>query len=209
MVLHVTPIRAVVAWGAALTVLGGVALLAVGVDHPVAYLTREPAVAALDGHCATECTYAGLLTNLGALLWATAAVSCLVAAFVLEAPGERRSSPLLWAGVLLAVLLIDDLFAIHDRLFKPLISGGELLVFGAYGLGWGAYMATFHAHLRGFAWPLLVVAAGLFSISILVDLFYPGHHLLEDGSKFIGIVTMTCFFVDMALIELRARLATP
>jgi hypothetical protein len=204
--LTMTSARVASLWGASVLVLAAVAALAAAVDQPVAFLTREPQVAVLDGECSTRCTYAGLLSNLGVLIFAAGAAICFLAAYLLSRNDRLWRSPLLWGGLVLTMLLVDDMFALHDFLFPPLLPQGELLSEAAYALAGLAYVVVFRDVLLRHAWTLLPLGAAFFIVAALLDRAWEGHHLFEDGSKFLGIVTLTAFFADMSVAHLRRRI---
>ena len=201
-----TPARIASLWGAAVLVVAGAVALAAAVDRPVAFLTREPQVAVLDGECSTRCTYAGLLSNLGVLIFAAGAVTCFLAAYLLTRPPQLWRSPLLWGGLVLVMLLVDDMFALHDFFFPPLIPRGEQVSEAAYALAGLAYVVVFRDALLRHAWILLPFGAAFFIVAAVLDQAWEGHHAFEDGSKFLGIVTLTAFFVDMSVAHLRRRM---
>lgn len=188
---------------AAAAVVASVGLLAAAVGRPAAYLTRDPAAAVRDGDCSTECTYAGLLSNLGVLVLAAGVTTCVLAAMVL---GPRERAPWSWGGVLLGVLLVDDLFGMHDHLAPTLVPHGELLVYGALATAGALYLVAFRGFLVQSGLAVLPLLAGaLFGLSTAGDRLFPGHHLIEDGSKFLGICTLTAFFLVTCLAQLRRR----
>src|SRR5690606_15981803 len=107
---------------------------------PYSDFTRDP-VTALDG-----AYYIGWLSNLGVVIWLVGASVCLFTAAVLP-PSPWRPF-LLHAGLLTAVLGIDDLFLLHDGVLPQALGLDEGWVMGAYGLGLATTLFLHRHHLR-------------------------------------------------------------
>ncbi len=186
----------------AVLVLVAVALAAERSGREVSFFTREP-VSALTVGGATctgpSCSYVGVVSNLGVLLWCAAAAGCFLAASLVV---RGRRSPLLYAGVLTTALLADDLFLLHEGVYALVVE--ERLVFGLYALALVGYVVAFRRFLRATTPWLFAAACALFAVSLVADERWAGHHLLEDGSKFLGIVAWSTYFLAAAAAELRA-----
>ncbi len=169
----------------AVLVLVAVAAAAGRSAREVSFFTREP-VSALTVGGATcngpSCSYVGVVSNLGVLLWCAAAAACFLAA----ALTSGRRSPLLYAGLLTTALLADDLFLLHEGVYALVIE--ERIVFGLYALALVGFVVAFRRFLRETTPSLFAAACALFAVSLVVDERWAGNHLLEDGSKFLGIV---------------------
>lgn len=199
-------------YSASALILAGTAGAAALSGRSVAYFTREPVAALLEEPCTgAPCSYAGLLSNLGILIWAAGAVTCfLVAAIARGGEQEPSAGPrwplaFVYAGVLTTALMVDDLLMLHEFLFPALIPPAEALSYGAYALAFGGFLILFRSFVLRTPFVLLLIAGGLFLVSALLDRYAPGLHLLEDGSKFVGIVTWTTYFVATGLACLRPR----
>ena len=161
---------------------------------PVSDFTRDP-VAVMRAPF-----YTGLLSNLGILLWCATAAITLFGAAVLDKRGQRREWVLFlrWSGLVTTVLLFDDLFLFHERVFPEFLNIREGYVLLCYGLLMLVYLGIFHREILQTEFLALVLAGGFFAGSILVDRlpenWMPWHHLVEDGSKFLGIVTWFLYF---------------
>jgi hypothetical protein len=175
----------------ALAVLGGAFVLTESLGIPFVTLTRDAAIA----HTKEAPFYGGYLSSVGVVLWATAAAVCL---FVAATPAQvedaaRRETRLLLAtfGLLTAILLVDDLFMVHEALLQFTGRGQKavLLLQGALTL-WMLW--RFRDAIVDTNWLLLATAMGLFACSLVVDLDVVTlpqrlHHVLEDGFKLMGI----------------------
>ena len=192
----------VVAYFAAFLLLGLAVLAAVLQDVPVGDLTRDPALI-LGGHPLT-----GMLSNFGVLLWRATATSCLLSALVLHRRGDTDSVLFLGAaGLLTGLLMIDDLFMLHDWLLPVYLGIPEPLVYAVYVVLALAYLVCFRRRLRAARTWLLLTAILFFVLSVGSDLVLPdgpGIYLWEDGTKFLGIISWTLFHIDGCLAALSA-----
>lgn len=176
-------------------------------DVTMRELTQDPTTV-LDGPF-----YVGYVSNLGNVLWAAAAAICGFVALALPrgAPGGARRF-FVWSGIFTGVLMIDDLFLLHDEVL-PRYAGisGELYGF-TYVASMAAYLVLFRRNLLAANYVLFGAALILFGISVVVDLGFstlsdlvPGNLVLlvEDGAKLLGVGTWMAFFVATGREELR------
>lgn len=182
-------------------------------EHPGVF-TRDPLAVARGHHPLT-----GFLSNLGAVLWSAGAAVPLFAWGVVRASGRQGSEragafqgALLGGGLLTVLLLLDDLFMLHEALYPSLMGleeGGEVAVLALYGLALATYLARCREVLLATRPFLLLVSLGLFALSVGVDQLpvgtLPGQVLVEDGFKFLGIGTWMVFQGAVAAAALRAR----
>lgn len=195
-------------WTLPLLVLLGVWLLSLGVGAPVEDLTRDTnAVLKVP-------PYVGVLSNVGVLLWAAAAALALFAAALLWLAGrrDRVTAFLTLLGLLTGLLVIDDLFMVHEWVFPMVLSFPPWLLLVGEAVGLVVLLAA--------GWPVLAnanlfflgSALGGFSGSVALDFLphdlLPGHYLLEDGFKFVGIVNWLAFTVQLCARHLVARVAS-
>jgi hypothetical protein len=187
----------------ALALLGAVLVAARLLDRPYSDFTRDP-VQVLGG----TPIYIGLLSNLGILLWAGAAAACLVAAETLRRIGDPRAELLLAAGLLTALLVVDDIFLFHER--STSLDVPQAAVALVYAAALGAFVGRYRRSVLETEWWLLLAAALLLGLSAFLDWFaeatdtglrYDG---LEDAIKFVGVVTWTAYFARLAVLSLVA-----
>lgn len=205
-----------VAYLAAGLFLACAALAARQIDRPFAFLSKEPASALENGSCAgLECSAAGVVSNVGAVIWLTGGVCALFAAWLLArtAQAAAPTRTLLIAGVLTIVMATDDLLLLHDYAAPDLLGGSAMqqvipLVYATAGV-W-----LFVRALDG--WPrhavIVLVAAGvLLGTSSLLDVVWAsGPHALEDSLKLFGVVTWTLALLFAVADSLKAdRNAVP
>ncbi len=135
--------------------------------------------------------YYGLLSNLGVLCWSSAATICLFSSKVVQ--HDELSRFLLFTGVIGSLLLFDDFFLFHERLFPEYLHIPEKLVYMGYVLLIGSYVVRCRKMLIETEFLILILAGGMFAVSVLVDLdpftFWENtSYIIEDGAKLVGIV---------------------
>lgn len=161
--------------------------------------------------------YAGLISNLGILLWtAAAAISAFAWLVTRNAPARQLPSAFLLAGAGLSTLLMaDDFFLLHERWVPVYLGIDEKLVFAGYGLALLAYLLRWQRTLLQTDFLLLAAALGGFAVSLSIDAIpdvvaysIPQSHFFEDGAKFAGIAAWTGYHVCTARQALRAGIPT-
>jgi hypothetical protein len=198
------PGPALVLWTSALAVLAVSAAASVWLGIQIAFFVRDP-VTTLNGHPLT-----GVLSNVGVLLWCTAAAICFFASAVLRGRRSALAAFFVWSAIVTTVLLLDDFFLFHDDLARRIFGLKQRHVELAYLVGVVGYLLAFRRVLFESDWGLLFVALALFAVSMGVDQIQhrwpsPWRIGVEDGAKFLGIVGWMGFFVQTAF---RAIVAT-
>ncbi len=184
-----------------LTLAGSVGALAIvgiwilssvtGVD--LSDLTRDPN-AVTDTHL-----YVGALSTTGIMLWAATAGICFLGAANLFVLPHHRSAAwfLLSAGMLTAMLGLDDAFLLHERVFPThfgLPQKGVYLTYISMILGFLLFF--FHRILRT-DYVLLGTSLFFMALSVGMDEFIPYSRFetfVEDSCKFVGIVFWLTYF---------------
>lgn len=151
----------------------------------------DPIVAAQSsGQCCSA--YFGVISNIGILYWWTAATACACAALVVSvAGGSRRTVAFMACGAALtAVLGLDDLLLLHERIF-PALGLPQTLVLLAYAAASLAYLVAFFPLIRHRDFGILAVGLIALGTSLGIDLAFPdqspGMKIAEDSAKFLGI----------------------
>ena len=114
-----------------LLVLGSVALLAARGVIGTGRLTHDP------NHLADLPPYTGAISQIGALLWCAAASICFFSSRLLAGSPARF---LRCAGLLTTVLLVDDMFLVHDQVFPQYFGLHQQLPIVAYALAMVAWV---------------------------------------------------------------------
>ena len=184
---------------AVLAVIGAAALVS---DVSSGDLVRDP-TAVLDGPF-----HAGVLSSLGILGWTVAAAVSGFGAAVVEDGRVRQH--LLATSALTAVLALDDLLLIHDEVAPDHLGIPENAVLAVLVLAAAGYAVAFRTELLEREDLALLLAASIawFGASVFLDVvaddwFGRHHFLVEDGCKFVGIVTWGAFVVLTTLGRVR------
>ena len=149
--------------------------------------------------------YAGLLSNVGILLWSFSAAICLFCSAVLRKDTNNREFPLflLFSGIITSVLLMDDLFLFHEKVYPDYLNIPEEAVYTAYSVIILFYLIRFRMVIIGTDFLLLLFAFGFFGLSLVFDrglVYLPfSHYLLGDGAKLFGIVSWFTYFTRIGL----------
>ncbi len=194
-------------YAAGTAVLGGAVVLYLWKGIPIGNLTRDPA------NVLDFPFYYGAISSLGILLWGATATLCGFTALALDGAGVR--SRFLYASAALSgLLLLDDLFLLHEIVFPQKLHLPELLVYGAYAAGGLLVFVWFRTVIWTTEYPLLLVAGGFLAVSLVADTAtndWPDaslKFLVEDGLKFFGIAGWFGYYARTCLGELRARAGT-
>ena len=177
---------------------------------PFSHITCDPAAVA-EIH-----PFTGMISNIGILLWAGAAVICLFCwALLSKNPDKTRFSTfVLYFGIMTLILLLDDLFMLHEQIIPcDLGIPQKFVLLGYLGLALCG-IVFFRKTILTTDYLLLLLALGFFGLSIFVDVFDHEidaliggwRYLFEDGSKFLGIVTWLGYFGRTCFIAMRDEL---
>jgi hypothetical protein len=161
--------------------------------------------------------YSGSISQLGLLLWSAATTICLFTYFTLRKIDSSRKQSLnllMFGGLLSGYLMLDDTYLLHEEVFPKYI---DFIPEKAIILLLGIAMLSFiyfnrHEILKG-EYGLLFLAYLFLGISVFLDAipsrFYENilyaeriEYFLEDGAKFIAIVTWLVFFVRYSYQQL-------
>lgn len=172
---------------------------------PLALFTRDPA----------QIVYIhpayGVLSQIGILTWTAAATICFFCAHQLHRT-NNISKPYtafyFMGGLLTSILLIDDLFIVHDRLAPQYLKIPEKVMFAVYTVIVFVWLLYFRAIIFIRTWGLLIAALAFFTFSVIVDLLVKEqggnlHLLFEDGAKWLGIVGWLAYWWTMACNTLK------
>jgi hypothetical protein len=185
------------------------ALLAIGIlagltGQHVWYFTSDPFVL---GHLPF---YAGILSNVGMLLWSSAAAICFFTCMVVNKDVQRVQWKrfLLGSGFPTSVLLLDDLFQIHRVFFLEYANLTAVSVYFIYGCFTLMYVGHFRRQILETEFVLLAFALSFFVLAIVFD-FLPlpprGRTAFSDALKLFGIVSWFAYFSRTCCAVLTSR----
>lgn len=189
-----------------LTLLVGMAPVA---NFSLEELMRDPAATA------EVSPFLGLSSNVGVLLWTSAAAVCLFTAGVLRRADDRHELRhfLLWAGLLAVVLTVDDFFMFHETVARHQLGIDEDVVLVSYAALLLWWLVRFRKVISGSEPVLFAIMVAFFGLSLAVDLLQSfiepaigsARILLEDGGKFLGIVGWLSYFSRTCLRAVAPR----
>ena len=157
--------------------------------------TREPQQV-LDGSF-----YVGSFSNLGGVFW-FAAAAILSFAATLKTSGRGA---LVLAALLTWAMGVDDIFMLHDRVYPKLFLN-ETLVTALYFIVVIVIVIRFYRQLSLATLVGIAVTVFFWGLSGTSDRFFNniGGQLLEDGSKFMGIVVWAAAWIRQAYDDIAA-----
>lgn len=178
--------------------LSSIALLSLHTGIPLEKFTQDPA--AVTG----VNPFTGVVSNTGILFWCISASVCLFAFFNIV---ERRNNKvnddtlfLLFFGLTTLILLLDDLFLIHESIAPVLLNISEKQIYVCYGMIVLFGIVRFKKIILQTEWIILSLSFSFFALSLAIDIFgnsldFSKSVFLEDSFKLLGIVSWVCYFV--------------
>lgn len=163
---------------------------------------------------------AGILSNLGILLWCATASILFFSALSLHNHVSRKAfSFLLSSSVFTGYLLLDDLFLIHEILAPVIFRIDEDIIFLIIIVAVIIYFILFARIIFSTGiYVFLLISIGLLGFSLLIGStslksFIPDlgdwHHLLEEGTKWLGIASWSSYFIMVSFHYIRDHLTFP
>ncbi|MFN7643881.1 MAG: hypothetical protein ACK5PW_12510 [Burkholderiales bacterium] len=159
----------------------------------------------------------GVISSLGALLWAAAAAICGLTAAVLARARAPRSEVRFFAAAacLTAYIVIDDFFMLHEVLLPTYLGMYERHAVGLVAACAMLFVATSFRRIRATRYGLFVLAVALLATSVLIDRYdamFVAHgwdpewrSVMEDAPKWLGIACWFAYFADAAMAALLPR----
>lgn len=195
--------------GVPVLILMAVVLVSMVGAIPILRFTLDPAA------LAKQHPLWGVVSNLGTLLWCACGAVCFFSSQLLTRREHRVTEGvrhLRAAALCTGVLLLDDLFMIHDDLARRYLGVGEpavVLLLGATAL---AYFWRFGHRILAGNWGLLLFALACMTTSLLIDQVHdrrmlgtgPWHYFAEDAPKFLGIAAWCGYHYRLAMSSLES-----
>jgi len=168
---------------------------------PLGYLTRDPA-SILHGR-----PYVGIISNIGILFWSSAAaISFFVSIILFKSREKKMGTFLFFSALLTSVLLLDDLFMLHENVFPKYLLIPQNLVHAGYFSLVSVYLFKFRSVIFQTEYIILSLALVFFGLSVFCDIFLPSSNielLFEDGFKLFGIITWFIFFIRTSFFQIQ------
>lgn len=151
----------------------------------------------------------GVVSNIGVLLWCAAAAIIGFTQIVEWSWASKEKTFFLWhSGVLTTLLLLDDLFMVHDRIFYA-IGLNQYFMYGIYVVLFVLYFVKYYPlFLKSKDSWLFILAFIFLGSSVVIDTVLESEglqYLFEDGLKLLGIASWTLFFSRYAFTIITAR----
>lgn len=153
--------------------------------------------------------YVGFLSNAGVLAWAFAAAIAWWSLAVLTVDRPRRTF-LLSGAVVTTVMLLDDLFMLHEWVIPAYTGIHENVVLAALALLAASFGWVNRGLLRHTPWPLLAAAVVGLGVMLVLDLLEHStsmrwHVVYEEGAKFAGLLAWCSYLVLTSLYWAREQ----
>lgn len=150
---------------------------------------------------------AGVLSNLGILLWCVAAsIPLFAAAVIRNAAPKNKVWFLFFSALLSGYLLFDDFFMFHEDLAYRYFGIDEIVVYAGIAISALIYFVAFRRTiLLQTRFGVLVLALGFLATSVILDVFevwlierigVGTQFFLEDGAKWLGIASWCSYYVQ-------------
>ena len=178
--------------------LVSIILLSLHTSIPLEKFTRDP-TATMGVN-----PFVGIVSNIGVLLWCVSASICLFTFFSII---KRRNNQLnedtlflLFFGLTTSILLLDDLFLIHEFIGPRILNIPEKQIYVFYGMIVLFGIVRFKKVILQNEWVILSLSFSFFALSVAIDIFgslpyIPSSTFVEDSFKLLGIVSWVCYFV--------------
>ena len=152
----------------------------------------------------------GIISNFGVLVWCATATICFYTWSVSRKWAEKERYPnfLFFSGILTIILLVDDLFLLHEKFGGRGFS--EAYTYGCYVLLTIVIFISYQKYIFKTEYIVLMIALILFGASLFIDIFQDyfkqmiGYWAIyiEDGFKFLGIVGWFGYYLRICFVEI-------
>ena len=187
------------------------AIISLQTKIPVPNLTRDPLA------ITKAPFYFGAISNIGILFWCSAVAICFFSFRLLSDIRKNKEFQrfFLFSGGITSILLLDDLFLIHEEVFPYYLNIPEKLAFVGYGMIISLYLIKVRKTILKTEFIFLNLAFCFLGLSVTID-FFPiftrlfgneGEFLLEDGFKLLGIISWFTYFARACVEQLKSAIA--
>lgn len=177
---------------------------------PLSFLTRDPA------QITNQPFYMGFMSSLGIICWSASASVALLAAVLVYRVDDRKlyARFLFVSGLLSLGLMADDWLLIHERLGPENLHIPQPVIAGAYAVIFAGYLVIFRRVIAETDYMFLLFAFGFLGLSLVVDTLGDVNSemkslAMEDGPKFLGIVSWLAYFTVTALQQVEQSRNVP
>lgn len=155
--------------------------------------------------------YIGFLSNIGIMFWCFTAAILLFSSKIARDFGRPSAlfRFLFYSGLLTLFMLIDDLFLLHDVIIPYYLEISEKIFYLFYGSSVLALLYFFRKIILNSDYVLLLLAFAFMAGSVITDVLITlglninDVYLVEDGFKFMGIISWFVYFTRTSYINIK------
>jgi hypothetical protein len=149
--------------------------------------------------------YVGMLSNIGCILWSfTVAVLFFTYVLLIKLGDLKKQSRfILFSGALSLLLLVDDMFLLHEYVMPVYLKFHDSIFYFIYGFSVILIVYFYFRIILQSDFLLFISAFVLFALSAFFsesqdyfNIVIPYQHILEDGTKFLGILIWFIYFTS-------------
>ncbi len=183
-----------IAYFLALAIIIGISFFALSTGRRIWYFTVDPFL------LSNLPFYAGILSNLGILLWSASATVCFFSAALLrnDALKNRPKWFLIMSGFFTSLFLFDGLFQMHRIFYPNRLHLSTFLVYCIYIFLGLWYLIIFRKQIMETEYLMLALAFCFLGLAVVIDTLSiapRGNTALSDFFKLFGIVTWFIYFI--------------
>ena len=192
---NITPLLIII-FAATMVVLTVVILVGLQYKVQLNYFTKDPV------QIMGAPFYLGFFSNIGILLWCSSAVICFFVRPFIPKIIENKSTRLflLFSGLVTLLLMMDDLFLLHEEVFPKYLGIPEKGVFVIYSNILLLYALLFRESIFKSDYLILGLSFFLIGGATLIKRIpmpIPEDSFLEDAVKLLGIICWFTYFLRL------------
>ncbi len=182
-----------------LILFAGIAILGSQLSIDYGMITRDP------NQLGRLHPLAGILSNVGILLWCTVAVLCFFVFSITRNRIEKKLGRFLLSSAYLTLyLLLDDLLLIHEMIGPQYLHVHDRIFYLVYFVILLGYLLYFSRLILSTEYLLLILSFVYFGVSVFIDVIpdimdVHTQTLIEDALKFLGIISWLLYFLRICL----------
>ncbi len=143
--------------------------------------------------------YLGFFSNIGIIIWSGTAMINFFVAYRIKNDYTQKNTFLFFlsSAILTLILTLDDLFQLHELVFRNYFSVSDNAVYLTYLNIFLIYFIYFRKRILESEFTILTVALFLLGLSTMIDILplpIPKDTFLEDAIKLFGITTYFIYY---------------
>lgn len=154
--------------------------------------------------------FVGFISNLGILFWCISASVCFFTAVTIQNIHDLQKKIyfLYCSGIITSILLLDDLFLLHEAVFPMVLKIPEKIVYLIYAIIIIYWILKFSKIIIETEWNLLFLSILFFGFSLIIDVFFDFERaiFIEDAFKLLGIFSWLCYFLRVCFRVMNKKL---